>query len=96
MRTFTDSDTLDISLDDLDRVHGGIDAGQWASIKQQAGSYCPATVAKYGSMNPAKITRGVAQQMANSCVAEMPGWEQGFARGRINSALSQAFPPKKK
>jgi hypothetical protein len=96
MRTFTDSDTLDISLDDLDRVCGGINATQWASIKQEAAQHCPTTAAKYGSMDPSKITRGVAQKMANSCVAEMPFWEQGIARGQINSALSQAFPPKKK
>ena len=58
MRTFPDFDTIDISLDDLDRVHGGIDAGQWSAIKSQAAQYCPATVQKYSGMNPAKDLEG--------------------------------------
>ncbi|HEY1817811.1 MAG TPA: hypothetical protein VGG74_35965 [Kofleriaceae bacterium] len=95
MRTFTDFDTIDISLDDLDRVHGGIDAGQWSAITSQAAQYCPATVQKYGGMNPARISKPVAQRMANSCVAEMPGWEQPIARSRINGLLNNAFPKKK-
>jgi hypothetical protein len=95
MQTLLEQETIDISLDDLDAVLGGaISAQQWSQIKEQAAQYCPATVQKYGNLDPAKITRGTAQQMANSCIAEMPGWEQGIARSKFNGVLDQAFPRK--
>lgn len=83
-----------LSLADLESVRGGISAAQWTQIKDQAAPYCPNTVRKYGNLNPATLTRSKAQSIGNACVAEMPGWEQGFARGQINSLLDQAFPKK--
>jgi hypothetical protein len=84
-----------LSLADLESVRGGITAAQWTQIKDQAAPYCPNTVKKYGNIDPSTLTQSKAQGMANACVAEMPGWEQGIARGQINSMLGEAFPAKK-
>jgi hypothetical protein len=88
--------TIDISLDELDAVVGGITAAQWNDVKSSAAPYCPNTVKQYSGVNPAKLTRGTAQKMATSCIAEMPFYDRGIAQGQFNSALNQYFPAAKK
>ncbi|HEX4451214.1 MAG TPA: hypothetical protein VH143_10110 [Kofleriaceae bacterium] len=94
MQTNHDLETIDISLDDLDAVVGGITAAQWNDVKSQAAPYCPNTVKQYAGVNPAKLSRGTAQKMANSCIAEMPFYDRGVAQGQFNSALNQYFSKK--
>jgi len=90
----TVSELNGIDLADLGRVVGGAGNGvDFNAIKDQARPYCPNTVARYQNVNPATITRQSAQQMASSCLAEMGPLRAGFARGRINAAIDQAFPP---
>jgi hypothetical protein len=88
-----------ISLSDLDlsTVVGGAagSAADFNAIRQQAQQYCPQTAAKYANVDPAKVTRSQAVQMGNSCVAEINPFLRGVARGRIDDAINQAFPPKK-
>ena len=62
------------------------------AIRQQAQAYCPATAAKYAKVNPATVTRPVAQQMGNACLSEMGPFKATFARGTVQSAIDQAFP----
>ena len=76
---------------DLGRVVGGADL-DFAAIRRQAQAYCPATVARYGNVNPASVNRPVAQRMANECLAEMGPFQAAFARGPIQSAIDRAFP----
>lgn len=78
---------------DLAGVVGG--AGlDFNAIRQQAQQYCPATAQKYGRTNPASVTRPLAQQMGNECLAEMGSFKAAFARGPMQSAIDKAFPPK--
>ena len=75
----------------LDGVVGG--AGMdWNTIKAQAKPHCPTTVAKYGSMDPSKVTRPLAQQMGQECLAEMGPLKAPFARGKIQAGIDEAFP----
>jgi len=80
-----------ISAIDLGRVAGGVN---WEEIKQQAQPYCPQTVEKYGSMDPSKVDRPLAQQMGEACLAEMKPGTRLFAKGKIHKAIDEAFPPK--
>ena len=80
-----------VSTIDLGRVSGGVN---WAEIKQKAQPYCPKTVAKYGSTDPAKVDRALAEQMGNACLAEMGPGKAFFARGTIHRAIDEAFPKK--
>jgi hypothetical protein len=85
--------TAAIAVADLASVTGGADsAAGWDSIKQQASAYCPATAAKYGSLDPSAITRRKAHRMGNECIAEMGPFLGGLARTKINGAIDQAFP----
>ncbi len=85
----------DVSSVELDHVTGGASVkANWDSIKSQASGYCPATVQKYSSLDPSTITRSKAQKMGNECVTEMGPLMGGFARGRINNAIDEAFPTK--
>ena len=87
------------SLSDLDlsTVIGGAagSAADFAAIRSQAQQYCPQTAAKYANVDPAKVTRSQAVQMGNSCVAEISPFLRGIARGKIDSAIDQAFPAKR-
>ncbi len=85
--TFTEVASIDLSS-----IIGGVDATDVAAIKQQAAQYCPVTAAKYANIDPAKITRTQATQMGNSCVQEISPMFRGIARGRINAAITKAFP----
>jgi hypothetical protein len=80
-----------VSVIDLGRVSGGVN---WAEIKQKAQPYCPKTVEKYGSLDPSKVTRPLAQEMGNACLAEMGPGKAFFAKGTIHKAIDEAFPPK--
>ena len=84
----------ELSVLDLDRVVGGANL-DWNGIKEQARPYCPNTVARYSNVDPSTINRGTAQQMGNACLAEMGPLKATFARGRINDAIDQAFPPRR-
>jgi hypothetical protein len=64
----------------------------FAAIRQQAQAYCPNTAARYGTVNPASVTRPVAQRMGNECLTEMGTFKATFARGPIQSAIDHAFP----
>ena len=88
-------ETIDISLDELDAVVGGITSAQWNQVKSQAQPYCPNTVAKYSGVNPATLTRKTASQMASSCIAEMPWYAKSTGQSDFNQALNQFFPKKK-
>jgi|HubBroStandDraft_6_1064221.scaffolds.fasta_scaffold296990_2 hypothetical protein len=87
-------DTIDIDLDDLDKVVGGagIDPTIWSQVKEKAGKYCPATVKQYGGMDPSTITQPVARQMADACVAEMPWRDKLPGRLQLNDGIAKAFP----
>jgi hypothetical protein len=86
----------ELSTIDLSTVVGGAGSGaDFDAIRQQAQQYCPQTAAKYAKVDPAKVTRSQAEQMGNSCVAEINPFLRGVARGRIDDAINQAFPPKK-
>ena len=76
---------------DLDLVVGGANL-DFAAIRQQAQSYCPATAAKYGNVNPASVNRSVALKMGNECLTEMGPFKATFARGPIQNAINSAFP----
>jgi hypothetical protein len=78
-----------VSIIDLGRVSGGVN---WAEIKQKAQPYCPQTVQKYGSTDPAKVDRALATKMGNECLAEMGPGKAFFARGEIHKAINEAFP----
>jgi len=82
------------ALTDLDLTHASGGAGKldFGAIRQQAQAYCPATAARYAKVNPATVTRPVAQQMGNACLAEMGPFKATFARGTVQSAIDQAFP----
>jgi hypothetical protein len=87
-----------ITSDDLLSITGGAGPSgntDFASIRQQAAQYCPQTAARYAGVNPSTVTRGKAQQMGNECVAEISPMLRGIARGRIDSAIDQAFPARK-
>jgi hypothetical protein len=79
---------------DLSRVTGGAGAPDFNAIREQAQQYCPTTAAKYANTDPASVTRPLAQQMGNACLAEMGPFKATFARGKINSAIDQAYPAK--
>jgi hypothetical protein len=83
----------ELNVLDLDRVVGGANP-DFNAIKEQARPYCPITVARYSNVDPSTINRTTAQQMGNACLAEMGPFKASFARGRINSAIDQAFPPR--
>jgi hypothetical protein len=79
-----------ISLEVLSFVTGGAGVSQsWQQIRQQAAPYCPQTVASHPS---APRTRAQAQAVGNACLGEMGSFKAGFARGRINAAIDEAFP----
>jgi hypothetical protein len=80
---------------DLSAVVGGTQpsAAQITAIKQQAQEYCPVTAKRYANVNPATVTRAQAQDMGDSCVAEITPFLRGAARSRINGALNDAFGP---
>ena len=87
---------MEIMSSDLSNITGGVNAADVVAIKQQAAQNCPVTAAQYANVDPAKVTRGQATQMGDSCVAEI-GAERGplfsgIARGRINTAINKAFP----
>lgn len=88
--TFSEITSLDLSA-----VVGGTQptAAQINAIKQQAQEYCPATARRYANVNPATVTRTQAQEMGNSCVAEINPFLRGAARSRINGAIDEAFGP---
>jgi hypothetical protein len=89
-----DTTTLpELSALEIHRVAGGA-ALDFGAIRQQAQAYCPNTAARYGNVNPASVTRPVAQRMGNECLAEMGGFKAAFARGPIQNAIDHAFPPK--
>lgn len=84
-----------LEASELANVTGGAGVkASWNSIKQQASPYCPITVAKYSSLDPSTITRGKAQKMGDECIAEVGPFMGSFARGTINGAIDQAFPPR--
>jgi len=87
----SDRSASPFSAIDLGRVTGGANL-DFAAIRQQAQGYCPATVARYGNVNPASVTRPVAQRMASDCLTEMGPFKAAFARGPIQSAIDHAFP----
>jgi hypothetical protein len=85
----------DLEARELANVTAGAGVkASWNSIKQQASPYCPTTVAKYGSLDPAAITRSKAQKMGSECIAELGPLMGSFARGTIDGAIDQAFPPR--
>jgi hypothetical protein len=90
------SELSQLSIGDLSTVVGGAagSAADFNAIRQQAAQYCPQTAAKYANVDPAKVTRSQAQQMGNSCVAEISPFLRGVARGRIDDAIDKAFPRK--
>jgi hypothetical protein len=77
---------------ELSRVTGGVSAAEWTAIGDKAKPYCPSTVAKYSKVDPSTLTRGKAEQMGNSCLAEMGPFKATFAKGQITGAIDQAFP----
>jgi len=87
--TLSEVETLD-----LDRIVGGAGT-DWNAIKAKAKPYCPKTVEKYGSLDPSKVTRPLAEKMGNECLAEMGPGTAFFARGQIHSAIDKAFPQPK-
>ena len=91
------SNNSDLTTIDLSTVVGGAagSAADFAEIRRQAQQYCPNTAARYANVDPAKVTRAQAVQMGNSCVAEINPFLRGVARSRIDSAINQAFPPKR-
>ena len=90
-----------ISSDELSTIVGGTppalaahaNAADVAEIKRQAQQYCPVTAGRYANVNPATVTRAQAEQMGNSCVAEINPLLRGVARSRINGAIDHAFAP---
>ncbi len=84
---------LELTIDQLLNATGGaaVDAAQLAQIEQQARQYCPATVAKYASVDPSTVTRESADAMANSCLGEMGKFKAMIARPKIEQALNKAF-----
>jgi len=86
-----------LSIGELSTITGGAagSAADFNEIRRQAQQYCPQTAARYANVDPAKVTRAQAQQMGNSCVAEISPFLRGVARGRIDSAIDQAFPAKR-
>jgi len=87
----------ELSINELSIITGGAagSAADFNEIRRQAQQYCPQTAARYANVDPAKVTRAQAQQMGNSCVAEISPFLRGVARGRIDSAIDQAFPAKR-
>ena len=87
----------ELSISELSTITGGASgsAADFNEIRRQAQQYCPQTAARYANVDPAKVTRAQAQQMGNSCVAEISPFLRGVARGRIDSAIDQAFPAKR-
>jgi hypothetical protein len=84
----------ELTVTDLHDITGGAGAKpDFASIRAQAAPYCPKTVAKYGNLDPASITRPKAEKMGNDCIAEM-GPLGAMARSRIDGAINEAFPQK--
>jgi hypothetical protein len=76
-------------------VVGGAASGvDFNAIRQQAAQYCPTTAAKYANVDPSKVTRAQAQQMGNSCLAEMSPFTRMFAQGPIQDGINKAFPQK--
>jgi hypothetical protein len=91
----TNQTSSDLEASELANVTAGAGVkASWNSIKQQATPYCPTTVAKYGSLDPAAITRSKAQKMGSECIAELGPLMGSFARGTIDGAIDQAFPPR--
>ena len=92
----TNISASELSTIDLSTVVGGAagSAADFNAIRQQAQQYCPQTAAKYAHVDPAKVTRSQAEQMGNSCVAEINPFLRGVARGRIDDAINKAFPRK--
>jgi len=86
-----------LSIGELSTITGGAagSAADFNEIRRQAQQYCPQTAARYANVDLAKVTRAQAQQMGNSCVAEISPFLRGVARGRIDSAIDQAFPAKR-
>ena len=85
--------THSLSAIDLDRVTGGAAPSlDFAAIRKQAQSYCPATAAKYGKVDPAAVNRPLALKMGNECLTEMGPLTATFARGPIQRAIDTAFP----
>jgi len=80
-----------LPLTALDQVAGGAKL-DFAAVRQQAQGYCPTTAARYANVNPATVTRPVAQQMGNACLAEMGPFKAAFARGPVQAAIEGAFP----
>ena len=96
----TQRDSIDMlceisSFDAAQIVGGAGQAPDFNAIRQQAKDYCPNTVAKYSNVAPSSVNRATAQQMANSCLAEMGSFKAMFARGPIQQGIDQAFPAKK-
>jgi len=79
---------------DLRRITGGAEKLDFQAIRTQAQAYCPATVARYGNVNPDTVTRPVAQRMASQCLTEMGPFKALFARGPIERAIDEAYPAK--
>jgi hypothetical protein len=92
----TNNSLSELSTIDLSTVVGGAggSAADFNAIRQQAQQYCPQTAARYAHVDPAKVTRSQAEQMGNSCVAEISPMLRGIARGRIDGAIDKAFPRK--
>ncbi len=89
------NELLALDLSTLSTVTGGAGTkADWTAIKNQAAQYCPVTAAKYANVDPSTVTRKQATAMGNSCVAEINPLFRGIARGKINSAIDQAFPTK--
>jgi len=77
----------------LETIVGG--AGMtWDEIKAKVQPHCPKTVAKYGDTDPAKVTRPLAEQMKDACLAEMGPFKATFARGKLEKGINEAFPNK--
>jgi hypothetical protein len=83
----------EITEHDIHRVAGGA-ALDFNAVRTQAQAYCPTTAARYAGVNPASVTRPVAQRMGNECLTEMGSFKAAFARGPMQHAIDQAFPPK--
>lgn len=81
-------ETIDIAT--LAHVTGG--NMDFEQVKEKARPYCPSTVAKYSKLDPTTIDRAKAQEMGDACVAEMPFFMRGMARGQMQAGIDEAFP----
>lgn len=71
---------------------GGAGKLDFNAIRAKAKDYCPQTVAAYGNVDPASVTRPKAQRMGEACLAEMGSFKASFARGPMQDAIDKAFP----